>query len=66
MNSGSCSARSLSTTTNCSTAEDCLRTVTPERCTSDGRRARADCTRLLTFTVAMSGLVPSAKETDSA
>ena len=48
---------------NNSTEEDCLRTVTPARCTSCGSRASAAWTRLLTLTVLMSGLVPSVNDT---
>jgi hypothetical protein len=62
-NSVSCASLLEVTPMNCSTAEDCLRTVTPLRCTSCGSRARMPWTRLFTFTVLMSGLVPSAKVT---
>ena len=44
-------------------AEERLRTVTPLRCTSGGSLDSACCTRLLTLTVSMSGLVPSSKLT---
>ena len=44
-------------------AEDRFCTVTPLRCTSSGSFGSAACTRLLTLTVLMSGLVPSSKLT---
>ena len=42
--------------------DDFFFTVTPCRCTSSGRLDSATCTRLLTLTVLMSGLVPSSNE----
>ena len=44
-------------------ADDRFCTVTPLRCTSCGKRLSAACTRLLTLTVLMSGLLPSANDT---
>ena len=47
----------------CSIAEDCFFATTPMRCTSGGSRAIAWFTRLLTFTVLMSGSEPTSKLT---
>ena len=44
---------------NCRIAAERLRTVRPWSCTSGGSCGSAGCTRLLTLTVSMSGLVPT-------
>ena len=50
---------------NCRTADERLRTVRPCSVTWAGNCDCAVCTRLLTLTVSMSGLVPSSNETVS-
>ena len=47
----------------CSSADDCFLVMTPWRCTSGGSRAIAWFTRLVTFTVLMSGSEPTSKLT---
>jgi hypothetical protein len=49
----------------CSSAADFLRMTSPWRCTSCGSSGVASCARFCTFTVLMSGSVPSAKVTVS-
>ena len=48
---------------NCRIAEERFCTVSPSVCTTDGSSALAVSTRFSTFTVLMSGLVPSSKLT---